>query len=179
WNGSPHHVLAIPASADFFSLLGIPAAQGRTFGPGDLQNGCTVVLAYSFWQKDLGAPAGIVGAPLSLSGKPCTVAGIMPRGFDFYPKQTSLWTLISPDSQFSKEPYDSVVGIFGRLKPGVSMADAEQELVGLHQRVIRQSPADNWFYLPNPISCGRLPNDALMERSEEHTSELQSRFDLV
>src|SRR5207244_11182202 len=90
WNGSPHHVLAIPASADFFSLLGIPAAQGRTFGPGDLQNGCTVVLAYSFWQKDLGAPAGIVGAPLSLSGKPCTVAGIMPRGFDFYPKQTSL-----------------------------------------------------------------------------------------
>src|SRR5207253_7391298 len=62
----------------------------------------------------------------------------------FYPKQTSLWTLISPDSQFSKEPYDSVVGIFGRLKPGVSMADAEQELVGLHQRVIRQSPAGNW-----------------------------------
>ena len=151
WNGSPHHVLAIPASADFFSLLGIPAAQGRAFGPGDLQNGCTVVLAYSFWQKDLGAPAGIVGAPLSLSGKPCTVAGIMPRGFDFYPKQTSLWTLISPDSQFSKEPYDSVVGIFGRLKPGVSMADAEQELVGLHQRVIRQSPAGNWVGQIKPI----------------------------
>src|SRR5437016_5290192 len=51
WNGSPHHVLAIPASADFFSLLGIPAAQGRTFGPGDRQNGCTVVLAYSFGKR--------------------------------------------------------------------------------------------------------------------------------
>ena len=75
----------------------------------------------------------------------------MPRGFDFYPKQTSLWTLISPDSQFSKEPYDSVVGIFGRLKPGVSMADAEQELVGLHQRVIRQSPAGNWVGQIKPI----------------------------
>src|SRR6266699_5330785 len=83
--------------------------------------------------------------------EPCTVAGIMPRGFDFYPKQTSLWTLISPDSQFSKEPYDSVVGIFGRLKPGVSMADAEQELVGLHQRVIRQSPAGNWVGQIKPI----------------------------
>jgi putative ABC transport system permease protein len=151
WKGSPHHVLAIPASADFFSLLGIPGAQGRTFGPGDLQNGCTVVLADSFWQKDLGAPAGIVGAPLSLNGKPCTVVGIMPHGFDFYPKQTSLWTLISPDSQFSKEPYDSVVGMFGRLKPGVSMADAEQELVGLHQRVIRQSPAGNWVAQIKPI----------------------------
>src|SRR5438046_4087684 len=50
WRGSPHEVLAIPASADFFSLLGIPAAEGRTFGREDIQNGCTVVLAHSFWQ---------------------------------------------------------------------------------------------------------------------------------
>jgi predicted permease len=151
WNGSPHEVLAIPASGEFFSLLGIPAAQGRTFKPEDLQNGCTVVLAHSFWQAELGAPASIVGAPLNLNGKSCTVAGIMPRDFEFYPKATSLWTLITPDSQFSREPFNSVVGIFGRLKPGVSTADAQRDLEGLHQRVVQESPAGNWVAQIKPI----------------------------
>ena len=151
WNGSPHEVLAIPASVEFFSLLGKSAELGRVFGPEDLGNGCTVVLAHSFWQTELAGPTGIVGAPLTLNGKPCVVAGVMPRGFEFYPKQTSLWTLITPDSQFSKEPFNSVVGIFGRLKPGVSMADAERELVVLHQRVVQESPAGSWVAQITPI----------------------------
>jgi MacB-like periplasmic core domain len=151
WNGSPHEVLAIPASAEVFRLLGIGAAKGRTFGPEDMRNGCTVVLAHSFWETELRAPTGIVGGALALNGKPCTVAGVMPRGFEFYPKPTSLWTLITPDSQFSKQPFNSVVGIFGRLKPGISMADAERELVSLHQRVVRESPAGNWVAQIKPI----------------------------
>jgi predicted permease len=151
WRGSPHEVLAIPASADFFSLLGIPAAEGRTFGPQDIQNGCTVVLAHSFWQTELAAATGIVGSTLTLSGKSCAVVGVMPRNFEFYPKQTSLWTLITPESQFSKEPFDSVVGIFGRLKHGVRMANAETELVELHQRVVKESPAGSWVAQIAPI----------------------------
>ncbi len=151
WNGSPHEVLAIPASGDFFSLLGIPAAQGRTFNPEDVQKGCTVVLAYSFWQTGLGAPTGIVGAPLTLNGRSCIVAGVMPRRFEFYPKATSLWTLITPDSHLSKEPFNSAVGIIGRLKPGVTMADAQGELEGLHQRVIQESHVGSWVAQIKPI----------------------------
>jgi predicted permease len=151
WSGSPHEVLAIPASAEFFSLLGASAEKGRVFGPEDLQNGCTIVLAHSFWQSELGAPGSIVGSALTLNGKPCTVTGVMPRNFEFYPKPTSLWTLITPVSQFSKEPVNSGVGIFGRLRPGITMADAEQELVGLHQHVIQESPAGSWVGQITPI----------------------------
>ena len=151
WHGSPHEVLAIPASAEFFPLLGISAAQGRTFGPEDVQNGCAVVLTHSFWQTELGSPTGIVGAALTLNGKPCAVAGVMPHGFEFYPQRTALWVLITPDSQFSKQPFNSVVGIFGRLKPGVSMTDAERELVALHQRVVQESPAGSWVARIKPI----------------------------
>jgi predicted permease len=151
WHGSPHEVLAIPASADFFSLLGVPAALGRTFGPEDVQSGCTVVLAHWFWQTELAATSDVVGSTLTLNGKPCAVAGVMPNGFEFYPKQTSLWTLITPDSGFSQKPLNSVVGIFGRLKPGVSMISAEQELTALHQRVVKESPAGSWVAQTVPI----------------------------
>jgi predicted permease len=151
WRGSPHEVLAIPANADFFALLGIPAAKGRTFAPDDVLNGCTVVLAHSFWQTELAGENSIVGNTLTLNGKSCIVVGVMPRGFEFYPKQTSLWTLITPESQFSKEPFDSVVGIFGRLKAGVSIASAEAELLELHQRVVKESPAGSWVAQISPV----------------------------
>jgi predicted permease len=151
WHGSPHEVLAIPASEQFFALLGIPAAEGRTFAAEDIRNGCTVVLAHSFWQTELAGENSIVGNTLTLNGKSCMVVGVMPRGFEFYPKQTSLWTLITPESQFSKEPFDSVVGIFGRLKAGVSIASAEAELLELHQRVIKESPAGSWVAQISPV----------------------------
>lgn len=151
WRGSPHEVLAIPTSTEFFSLLGVPAARGQTFGFEDLRNGCTVVLADSFWRNKLGAAPGIVGSALTLSGKSCTVAGVMPRGFEFYPKQTSLWTLITPNSAFAEKPFDSIVGIFGRLKPGVTIASAQKELVELHRRVVSDSPAGSWVTDIEPI----------------------------
>jgi len=151
WRGAPHEVLAIPASADFFSLLGIPAAKGRTFAPEDLQNGCTVVLAYAFWQNQLSSAPDIVGSSLALNGKPCAVMGVMPKGFEFYPKQTELWTLITPESEFAKNPLNSVVGIFGRLKSGVSISSAERELRALHERVVQQSPAGSWVAQIAPI----------------------------
>ncbi len=151
WRGSPHEVLAIPASADFFSLLGVSASEGRTFGPEDVQNGCTVVLAQSFWQNELTSASDIVGSTLTLNGKPCAVAGIVPKEFEFYPKQTALWTLITADSEFLQKPLNSVVGIFGRLKPGTSMSDAERELGALHERVVQQSPAGSWVAQTVPI----------------------------
>jgi len=151
WRGAPHEVLAIPASANFFSLLGIPAAKGRAFAPEDLQNGCTAVLAYAFWQNQLSSAPDIVGSTLALNGKPCAVVAVMPKEFEFYPKQTELWTPIAPESEFAKNPLDSVVGIFGRLKPGVSMSSAERELRALHERVVQQSPAGSWVAQTAPI----------------------------
>ena len=91
WHGKPVRALTIPATEGIFSLLGVPAAEGRTFRHEDLKNGCTVVFAHSFWQNQLGAARDVVGGAISLDGKACTVAGVMPTGFDFYPRQPSLW----------------------------------------------------------------------------------------
>jgi putative ABC transport system permease protein len=140
WKGQVKDVMAVPASVDFFSMLGVPPAQGRTFEPADLGNPCTVVLAHEFWQEQLGGEPNWVGRNLTLDGVDCTIAGIMPKDFSFYPKQTALWTLITPSSQFIQKPWDMPVGAFGLPKPGVSRAAAEAELAGIQKRIISENP---------------------------------------
>jgi len=142
WHGRVREVLAIPASVDFFSMLGVRAASGRTFLASDLAEGCTVVLSHSFWQNELGAPAGLLGDSVPINQIECRVIGVMPRDFSFYPTQTSLWMLITPGSEYAKDPWRSVTGVFGRLKPGVDRASAASELETLEQNILPEAPAD-------------------------------------
>src|ERR1700757_415227 len=93
WRGKPLDALALPASVDFFSMLGQSARFGRTFAQADLQNSCTLVLAYHFWQQKLGAPPDIVGRSLTLGKSSCEIVGVMPKSFSFYPIATDAWSL--------------------------------------------------------------------------------------
>ena len=138
--GQKREILAVPVSTDFFSMLGVLPAQGRTFESDDLKNPCTVVLAHQFWQQRLGGEPGWVGKNLTLDGVNCTIAGVMPKDFSFYPKDTELWTLITPNSNFVQKPWDMPIGVFGLLKPGVSRAAAEAELAGIEKRIISEQP---------------------------------------
>ncbi|HTA45652.1 MAG TPA: ABC transporter permease [Bryobacteraceae bacterium] len=132
--GEATSVLAAPTSVNFFSLLGVAPAIGRTFVHEDLNRACTVVLAHKFWQSVLGGPADIAGRVLTLDNQPCTVAGVMPAAFAFYPDATSMWLLLTPDNPIVRQP-DRGIGTFARLKPGVSIATAQRELQRLHIQV--------------------------------------------
>src|SRR5262249_27154063 len=116
----------------FFALLGVPASLGRTFEADDLARGCTLVLGSRFWRTSLSG-SDIVGRSLALDGRACTVVGIMPDGFSFYPAATDMWTLITPTrEQLPQDRYQGV-GVFGRLRPGVTRERANQELLALHR----------------------------------------------
>jgi len=141
WNNKPMGLFAVPASSDFFSLLGIPAQIGRTFSRNDLNNPCTLVLAYPFWKEKLGAPGDIAGQTFMVDRSPCVVAGVMPKSFSFYPKEANAWSLITPASEFVQQPWTSMTGVFGLLKPGVTRAQAEAELTALERRIVPQAPA--------------------------------------
>ena len=85
-HGPPRTVLAVPVSDNFFSLLGVSAALGRTFTAADLTGGCSVVLSHRLWSGPLGADPALVGRSISLDDQACTVLGVMPPGiFAFYP----------------------------------------------------------------------------------------------
>jgi predicted permease len=141
WHGKPIGLLALPASTDFFSMLGVEAQIGRTFSQTDMKNPCTLVLAYSFWQQKLGAPDNIVGQTLTADRSPCVVVGVMPKDFTFYPRETNAWSLITPASAFAQEPWNSMTGVFGLLKPGVTRVQAEAELNAMEKRVLPEAPA--------------------------------------
>lgn len=142
WQGKPLDVLTIPASLDFFSMLGQHAQIGRTFAPRDLQSPCTIVLAHNFWTHKLGAPADIVGRSLSFRNSSCIVAGVMPKTFSFYPVATDAWSLITPGGEFAQKPWTSMTGVFGLLKPGVTRAAAESELTAIQAGVMPEAPAN-------------------------------------
>lgn len=133
--GQARPVTAFPASVELFPLLGIPAQHGRTFVAADLDRGCVVLLAHRFWVNVLGSDPTIVGQSLTLDGQACAVAGVMPATFTFYPEETELWTLITPRSEFARQPDgpQAQVGVFGRLRPGTTMASAQAELTQLHR----------------------------------------------
>lgn len=141
WHGKPFGLLALPASTDFFTMLGAKAALGRTFSANDLNNPCTLVLAYPYWQQQLGAPNDIVGQSLTVDDSSCVVVGVMPKKFTFYPKQANAWSLITPTSVFAQKPWDSMTGVFGLLRPGVTRAQAEAELNAMEKRVLPEAPA--------------------------------------
>jgi putative ABC transport system permease protein len=131
-HGAAKLVLAIPASAGLFSVLGVPPALGRTFDPSDLTRGCAVVLAHRFWRNTLAADRDIVGRALALDNRACTVVGVMPERFAFYPDAADMWTLILPNrEQLPADNYQGV-GVFGRLRPGVTLERAQAELSALH-----------------------------------------------
>src|SRR5579862_5524359 len=140
WHGEKKEILAVPATVDFFSMLGVAAAQGRTFDTQDLNSPCTVVLSDAFWKERLGSGAGWIGKSLTLDGHDCTIAGVMPRDFSFYPKPTQLWTLITPTSKFSQQPWDMPILGFGLLKPGISRSAAQAELAAIQSRIIAENP---------------------------------------
>ena len=141
-HGAAQRVLSIPVTSGYFSLLGVPAAQGRTFEAQDLKMECAVVLSHGFWKDRLGGPPDIVGSNLRLDNKSCAVIGVMPKEFEFYPRQAQLWNLITPNSAFEREPWRLSIGVFGRLKTDVNDAGAQAELSLLHRQITRDAPTE-------------------------------------
>lgn len=81
--GKTEEVLAMPVSAGFFSMLGVPPALGRTFQESDVRGGCSIVLRHSFWAKDLAGDPEVIGKSVRLDNRSCTVLGVMPPDFYF------------------------------------------------------------------------------------------------
>jgi putative ABC transport system permease protein len=120
-------------TADFFRVLGRSPARGRGFTAAeDRPNGERVaVLSDELWRRRFGADGGLIGKQITLNNVAFTVIGIMPPGFEYYGVQDVILPMrVNPASQ--NEGYNWTV--IGRLKPGVTPAQARAEMLGLFEK---------------------------------------------
>ncbi|HTZ47161.1 MAG TPA: ABC transporter permease [Verrucomicrobiae bacterium] len=130
--GRPVAVHGMQVTTDFFSVLEIPPYLGRTFNPQDGVPGQdhVVILGYDLWRDQFGGDSSIIGRNIDVEGVPYAVVGVAPRGFSFPKTQSQVWTPlpIVRTKDWSDGRYLTVVA---RLKPGVSLAQAQQDMQSL------------------------------------------------
>jgi predicted permease len=134
--GPAREIMVMPVSASFFDLLGVRPSLGRTFTKSDRAGGCSLVLSHGLWRDTLNADRNVIGQSLILNQQACTVLGVMPPTFAFYPSAAAAWILLTPD--FAPPPDQLPIAMFGRLRPGVARSVAESELATLHSALHRQ-----------------------------------------
>src|SRR5689334_5736444 len=119
-------------TADFFPALGVQAALGRVFTAEEDQPGTNqvVVLSDRFWQRRFGSDPNVVGRTLRLDGENIKVVGVMPPGFD-HPLlwgTVEVWRPIAFTPEQRKAHGNNYLRAFARLKPGVSLAQAQEAM---------------------------------------------------
>ena len=151
-------VSAAIVSASFFPILGISPEMGRTFLPSEEAAGKNhvAVLSHAFWVANLGADRAVLGKTIRLNDTLHTVIGVMPRTFDF-PPQTDVWVPRVPRNgagqlEISGNPvaFGMNHADFGRLKAGVSIAQASQIMLALSKR-LQQQYGDAHHYVSSSI----------------------------
>src|SRR5262249_28107323 len=133
---------------NYFSLLGVAAIQGRTFLPEDGEPGAArvAVVSHDLWQTRYGSDPSLIGRALTINGESVTVIGVMPPDFNLKPS-TRIWLnprQTVPDVQMNfrgdvqtlREQH--YLRLLGRLKPGVTMAQAQAELDAITARLQQQ-----------------------------------------
>ncbi len=146
-NGEPQRVAAAKITANLIPTLGVAPALGRGFLPDEEVAGANhvVLLSHGFWQRQFGSDPSLINKTIQLNGESYTVVGVMPAGFQL-PAVKELWVPFVVDPV--KEPWrtdrtNRNLAVFGRLKPGVTLDQANSELSIVAQRLQEQHPKSN------------------------------------
>jgi len=139
-------LVSIAGTADFFPLLGVSPAHGRTFKPEEFEPKAdnVIVLSDRFWTRRFGSDPKVVGQRIQLDGKTVEIVGVMPPGFE----HPILWGPIdiwqplafTPEQKANRDT--NYLAEIGRLKPGVSIQQAEQSMVALAANISKQTSSN-------------------------------------
>jgi predicted permease len=141
--GEPEHVRGATVMANYLSTLGIKPVLGRTFSADDDRPGGPPValISYGLWQKHFGSNADVISQSLNLDGRSYNIVGIMPPGFDL-PGVADVWVplQLDIDSLPLTERAATNNTIVARLRPGVSLGQADAELKAITRQLEQEYP---------------------------------------
>jgi putative ABC transport system permease protein len=146
-SGEPQRVAAAKITANLIPTLDVAPALGRSFLAEEEVAGANrvVLLSHGLWQRQFGSDPSLINQTIQLNGESYTVVGVMPPGFKF-PARKELWVPFVVDPV--KEPWrtdrtNRNLEVFGRLKPGVTLDQANSELNIVAQRLQQHHPKEN------------------------------------
>src|SRR6266550_1789848 len=139
----PEQVRGTKLTANAFSVVGTQPLLGRDFAPGDDRQGAdpVVIVGYSLWKNRYNADPNVLGTSLRLNGQSATIIGVMPDSMRF-PDNTDVWAPFIP-TEAQKARDARALSVFGRLRNGASLVEAQTELNGIAQRLATAYPETN------------------------------------
>ena len=139
-------ISGLAATADFFPMMGVAPAAGRVFKPEEFEPGAdnVIILTDRFWARRFGSDPNVVGRTIQLDGKSVQIVGVMPPGFD-HPilwGPLDIWQPLTFTPERKTNRGNNFLRSFGRLKPGVSLEQAEQSMVALAANIHKQNSSN-------------------------------------
>ena len=153
--GEPEQMLGTRAGAGYFAVVGVEPMLGRSFVEEEYEPGKNqvVILSHGFWQRRFGGDPKIINKAITLDGSSYTVTGVMPPGI--YPVSPTIsgrisfdqnaqqyWTPMSFTAQWAAVRTAHVLGVVGRLKPGVTIEQARVEMDTIGARLEQEYAAN-------------------------------------
>ena len=141
---APEEVLGGSVTANFFDVLQREPSLGRRWtAEEDAAQSPVVVISHSLWQRRFGGDPGIVGRKILMEGKNTTVIGVMPRDFYFPMKEMEYWApgYFTPEKLAQRDNH--YLTVVARLKPGVTIEQARQNMTAVAKTLEKQYPDSN------------------------------------
>ena len=144
--GEPEYVNRREISSNLFSVLGVDLLQGRAFLPEEDRPGGApvIILGYSFWQRRFAGSRAALGMPLVLDEKRYTITGVAPPAFRLEGEEPDVFTPMGQNTlAYMRNRRPHPVGVVGRLRPSMTLAQAQGELGLIGHRLAKQYPDTN------------------------------------
>jgi predicted permease len=148
-HGDPQHIQTVMVANNFFHTLSVNPMLGRTFTPAEHAKGAAPVamLSYPFWQQQFAGDPNVLGKTVNFDNQAVTIIGVLPPTFDF----ASVFSpglrvdFFIPAYMDQIRTWGNTVSILARLKPGVSLAEAQAEANYLSPQFRAAHPDPDWF----------------------------------
>jgi predicted permease len=158
-NGQPARIFAARMTPSVFTVLGVAPLMGRVFtAQEDVQKVQVAVLSFATWKSRFSADPQVLGRKILLNRKPYVIIGVMPRSFEFpltegHQYRTELWVPMSftADELTPEAETSWYLEMVGRLKPGVTPVQAEQDADGVAAQIMRNYPPDAANFRIHPV----------------------------
>ncbi len=142
---TPDRVVGSFVSSNYFDVFGIQPASGRLFVPGEDRQGAALVavLTDRLWRNRFGADSNILGRKVLFNGEPYSVIGVLPANFIDQPWDADVYLPLFKYPNYTLDRARGSAAVVGRMKPGVSIAQAQAEMTAIAARLAASYPNTN------------------------------------